>query len=244
VKELLEKYRGNFSMSIKNQPLEKNDSPVSAQDQVFENLRNAILSGVLPPGHRLLQDEIAIELAVNRMAVREALLKLEGDNLVDFHPYKGFTVASFTLDDLREIYYLRAILEGAAAGLAANNLSEDELQELEQICLRMEKCLEGNDLTEMSNLNAAFHEKIYAAAKSPRLFKMIARLWNSFPKSSIAFLTLRAPVMVTEHKIIYEALRKRNPQEAREKVEENLNSALYDLLEYWGQRINSTVEQK
>ena len=107
----------------------------------------------------------------------------------------------------------------------------------------MEKCLEDNDLTEMSKLNTAFHEKVYAAAKSPRLFKMIIRLWNGFPKSSIAFLTLRAPAMVTEHKIIYEALRKRNPQEAREKVEENLNSALYDLLEYWGQRIDPIGEQ-
>ncbi|MHB1406817.1 MAG: GntR family transcriptional regulator [Desulfitobacteriaceae bacterium] len=243
MKEMLEKYRGNFGVPSKPIPLEKAENHSSAQQMVFENLRDAILSGILPPGHRLLQDEISVELSVNRMVVREALLRLEADNLVDFHPYKGFSVASFSLDDLREIYFMRALLEGAAVQLACNNLTADGLKELEQICTSMDKCLESNTLTELSKLNVAFHETIYTAAKSPRLYKMIVSLWNGFLKSSIGFLTLRAPIMVQEHKAIYEALLERNSAKAKDRIEEHLESALKDLLEYWGQRIGSAEEQ-
>lgn len=242
MKEMLEKYRGNFSMPSKPIPLEKAENNASAQQMVYENLRDAILSGVLPPEHRLLQDEIAVELSVNRMVVREALLRLEADSLVDFHPYKGFSVATFTLDDLREIYFMRALLEGAAVQLACNNLTSDELKELGQICAGMEKCLETTDLTELSKLNVSFHQTIYTAAKSPRLYKIIVHLWNGFLKSSISFLTLRAPIMVREHKAIYEALSERDPAKAKERIEEHLNSALNDLLEYWSQRIGSAEE--
>jgi len=237
MKDLLEKYRGNFGSTIENQPLEKPESKGSGQELVFDQLRNAILSGTLDPGHRLLQDEIAIELGLNRMAVREALLRLEVDNLVEFHPYKGFTVASFSLDDLREIYFLRGVLEGTAVQLAISHLGSEKLRELEQMCMGMEKCLETNDLNELARLNTAFHEKIYTAAQSPRLYKMIVRLWNGYPKSSLGYLTLRAPIMVKEHKAIYEALASLNPEEAQAKIKEHLNSALVDLMEYWSQRV-------
>ncbi|MCL5935254.1 MAG: GntR family transcriptional regulator, partial [Firmicutes bacterium] len=206
-------------------------------------LRNAILSGVLEPGQRLLQDELAAEMSVGHMPVREALLRLEAESLVNFHTYKGFTVASFTLDDLKEIYFLRGLLEGAACRLAAKNLSDKELDELEGLCKKMERCLSDQDFTEMPKYNASFHEIIYSAAKSPRLYKMIVKLWNSFLKSSFSFLTLRAPVMVDEHKAIYQALRSRNPEEAKSRIQDHIASALKDLSEYWSHRLISMEEE-
>lgn len=147
------------------------------------------------------------------------------------------------MDDLKEIYFLRSLLEGTACQLAANNISEQSLEELERLCEKMEKCLSDNDLTEMPKYNSSFHRTIYAAANSPRLYKMIVRLWNSFLKSSFSFLTLRAPVMVNEHKAVYKALRGRNPEEAMEKMREHLLSAYGDLSEYWNQRLIGSKER-
>jgi len=243
LKYLLEKYSGHLSNPGKPTPLQAGGPHSSVQEQVYEKIRDAILSGILEPGQRLLQDELAAELAVDRAPVREALLRLEAENIVDFHPYKGFTVAFFTLDDLKEIYFLRGLLEGTASRLAAKNLTDEDLDQLQNLCGRMEKCLDDDDLSEMPRLNTSFHEIIYSSAKSPRLSKMIARLWNGFLKSSIGFLTLRAPVMVQEHKSIYEALRKRDPDEAEARVRSHLESALNDLEEYWSHRLIVSEEK-
>lgn len=236
MKYLLEKYSGHLSNPGKT-PLQAGGPNSSIQEQVYEKIRDAILSGILEPGQRLLQDELAAEMAVDRAPVREALLRLEAENIVDFHPYKGFAVAYFTLDDLKEIYFLRGLLESTACRLAAKNLTDSDLDQLQKLCEKMEKCLTSNDLSEMPRLNTSFHEIVYSSAKSPRLNRMIARLWNGFLKSSIGFLTLRSPIMVQEHRAIYEALRSRNPDEAAARVQEHIESAFSDLEEYWSQRL-------
>ncbi|MHB8156306.1 MAG: GntR family transcriptional regulator [Desulfocucumaceae bacterium] len=232
------KYSGHF-VTPPN-PVQNNGMYSSVQEQVYKKLQDSILSGVLEPDQRLLPDELAAGMGVERVHMREALLRLEAESLVIFHAYKGFTVASFTLDDLKEIYFLRSLLEGEAAVLAAKNLTDADLDQLEGYCRKMEESLERDEVNEMPPVNTCFHEAIYYGAKSPRLYKMVVRLWNGFPKSSIGFLTLRAPIMVREHRAIYEALRRRSPEEARAKVQEHVASALNDLLEYWGERLTSS----
>jgi DNA-binding GntR family transcriptional regulator len=240
MKEMVIKYSGHFIAPQK--PVQNNGMYSSVQEQVYEKLRDSILGGVLEPDQRLIIEELATTMGVDRVQVREALLRLETESLVIYHSYKGFTVASFTLDDLREIYFLRSLLEGEACGLAAAHITEEDLNKLEEVCRKMEECLEKDDLNEMPHYNTILHETIYTAAKSPRLFKMIVRLWNGFPKSSLGFLTLRAPIMVREHRAMYEALRSRNAEEAKLRVQEHIASVLNDLLEYWGQRLSSSEE--
>ncbi|MFZ5643785.1 MAG: GntR family transcriptional regulator [Bacillota bacterium] len=234
------KYSGHFVTPQK--PVQNNGMYSSVQEQVYEKLRDSILTGVLEPDQRLLIDELAAGMGVDRVHIREALLRLEAESLVIYHNYKGFTVSSFSLDDLREIYFLRSLLEGEACALAANNLTDEELSQLEVLCARMEECLAKDNLNELPKYNTIFHETIYMAAKSPRLFKMIVRLWNGFPKSSLGFLTLRAPIMVKEHRAMYEALKDRNPGEAKLRIQEHMASVLNDLLDYWGQRLTSSEE--
>lgn len=233
MKKLLEKYSGHLAVTGKSSPLITDDPSTSVQEQVYGKLLNNILTGVLEPEQRLLPDDLAAAMAVSPMYVREALLRLEGEGLAVFQPYKGYTVAKFTLDDLHEIYFLRSLLEGAASELAARNLTEKELGELSSLCRKMEECLANDDLTNMPKYNASFHQIIYQAANSPRLYTMIIKLWNGFLKSSLSALTLRAGETVEEHKAIYEALRKRDPEEARIKTQEHIVSVLGDLSEYW-----------
>lgn len=233
MKKLMEKYSGHLHVTSQPSPLIIDGPSASIQEQVYEKIRNDILSGILEPEQRLLPDDLAAVMSVSPMYVREALMRLESESLVNFHPSKGFTVATFTLDDLREIYFLRSLLEGAASELAAKNLTDQELNELESLCNKMEECLNNDDLTDMPKYNASFHQIIYQAAKSPRLYSMISKLWNGFLKSSLSALTLRAKETVEEHKAIYEALRNRNPVEANARTREHIVSVLDDLSEYW-----------
>lgn len=236
MKDLLNKYRGNFSLHSQAAPL-ISGSHSSVQAQIHARIREAILDGNLEPGQRLLQDELAAELSVSRMPVREALLRLEADGLVNFHPYKGFTVVTFTLDDLKEIYFLRGLLEGSAAELAALNIKDEELEKIGGYCLNMRKNLDIKGYDEMAGNNANFHQSIYMAASSPRLYKMIVRLWNSFPKSSMSVVESRAELMVGEHTAIYEALREHDSEKAGLRTREHIANAFAALVEYWSQRI-------
>lgn len=233
MKDLLEKYSGHMHASGQPAPLITGGPPSSVQEQVYEKIRNTILSGVMEPEQRLMPEDLAAEMGVIPAQVREALWRLEAESLVNFHPSRGFTVASFTLDDLKEIYFLRSLLEGAASELAAKNLTDKELDQLESLCKKMEECLANEDLTDMPRYNSGFHEIIYQAARSPRLYSIIVKLWNGFLKSSLSALTLRAKETVDEHRAIYEALRNRDPGAAGVKTREHIVSVLGDLSEYW-----------
>lgn len=242
MKDLMEKYSGHLNILDKPTPLIVDGQPSSIQEQVYEKIRNNILSDVFDPSQRLLFEDLAASMAVSPVYVRDSLLRLEGEGLVNFDPARGFTVARFTIDDLKEIYYLRSLLEGAASELAAKNLSDKELGELESLCQKMEECLAQNNIDGMPRYNAVFHQIIYQAAKSPRMHGMIVNLWNGFLKSSLSCLTLRSKETVEEHRAIYQALLSRNPVEARIKTQEHIVSVLDDLCSYWSDWLTPVEE--
>lgn len=242
MRDLISKYSGHMDHSHKPGWLIIDGSSASVQEQVYKELRDDILSSVFEPGQALVIDELADRFSVNANHIREALLRLEAAELVDYNPYRGYRVSLFTPDDLKEIYFLRSLLEGTASYLAARNLSSDQLARLGTLCEKMEQCLDNGDVIDMPSYNAEFHETIYMAAKSPRLYKMITVLWNSFPQSSVAFLTYRAPVMVKEHRAMYEALLKRDSEKAQLETQNHMDSVLTDLVEYWSHRMTPLEE--
>lgn len=237
MKDLLAKYRGIPTTETQNIPLVNPGIHSSIQANIYARLREAILDGNLAPGQRLTQDELAAELSVSRMPVREALLRLETDGLVNFHPYKGFSVATFTQDDLKEIYFMRGVLEGTAAKLAAANITEEDLEKISRLCRKMSISLTSGDYEDLPHLNAEFHQSVYVASCSPRLYKMIVRLWNSFPRSSISLLKERAGMTVKEHTAIFEALGSRDGDKAEELTRLHIANAFDALNNYWSQRL-------
>lgn len=237
--KLLEKYTGHFSPTTLDSLKGKNPNYM-IEEEVYIYLRNAILSGVFPPGYHLSEaemEDLEERIGASKSMTREALLRLTSDNLVRYQPEEGFTVSVLALEDLREIYFLRSILEGAAARLACDSLTEDELKKLENLCQQMEKSLNNQEIAQLSLLNTDFHETIYSSAKSPRLYKMIVQLWNGFFHSSLSFLAKRAPQSVSEHKTVFEALKNRDGEKAEKIIREHLLSALKDLEEYWSKRL-------
>ena len=134
-----------------------------------ELIREAIIDGRLEPGRRLKEEELARELGISRTPVREALLMLQAEGLVDAIPNRGAIVRVHTTDDLDDLYQLRALLEGFAARRAAARVGEEELNQLTASCDRFEALDPDEELRELVRENLFFHSTILELAGSTRL---------------------------------------------------------------------------
>lgn len=157
------------------------DPPRNAAEIATELIRAAILDGALQPGERLKEDALAQTYNISRTPVREALRLLQMEGLVEVERNRGATVRSYTVDDLREIYSLRALLEGHAARRAAQWMDPETLDHLKAMCDRFSHLRAADaPARDLVAENVAFHEAIMEAAGSPRLAQM-ARLIVELP---------------------------------------------------------------
>ena len=133
--------------------------------RVRDELQHAILEGVLKPGERLRAEALAQRFGTSRTPIREALLQLEAQGLVEVEPNRGAVVRAFDRDDLLDLYDVRALLEPAAAARAATRISEADIGRLQELCERAEHAT----VDEQIAYNEDFHRIIVEAAQSPRL---------------------------------------------------------------------------
>jgi len=144
-------------------------------ETVFLSLRSRILSGELSANSVLREQALAEELGVSRTPVREALRRLDEAGLVTFVPNRGATVVAWTIEQVRETYFVRAGLESRAAGLAATRITADELGVLADLIAAMEPVLDADDdagRAELSRLNAEFHRIVVSASRSTQLMTL------------------------------------------------------------------------
>ncbi len=173
----------------------------TAQELVLETLREAILDGVLPPGARLRQEDLAAAFRTSRIPVREALRVLEYEGLATSEPHRGFTVTSLDADQIEEIYELRTVLESHAVRVAIPLLTKPDLDELQLLYDEME-ALESAD--EKLAAREKFYLKLYGVTARPRLVGLIARLRQEVARSLRWKLVQHSP---SHHEIFFEAVK-------------------------------------
>jgi DNA-binding GntR family transcriptional regulator len=148
--------------------------------EVLERLRALILTGQYGPDERLIEEQLAERLGVSRTPVRHALTMLEAEGLVEIAPNRGATVCSFTIEDVWDIYDLRAVLEGHAARRAAGRIQRHELEHMRDLAGEMEG-LAGRfddhqeEIRALVALNQEFHGTIVEASRNRRLKRLINR---------------------------------------------------------------------
>ncbi len=194
---------------IATESIEPN-SYVPLRVQVYSALRDAIVSGKLRPGERIVEDRICMELGVSRSPLREALRKLEGEGLVSILPRRGAVVTELTHGEQLELFAVREALEGLAAHLAASQITPVELAELEDVCLAMEQCIEARDMPTVVALNTQFHELIAKASRNRwvREFLVSIRAQTRRLYRSSLEKPDRALESVAEHRLVIESLRR------------------------------------
>ncbi|MBP0617215.1 GntR family transcriptional regulator [Jiella sp. KSK16Y-1] len=181
-----------------------------ARDRAYHDLKFRILEGRLPPGTKLLEAEVASLLSLSRTPVREALIRLEEEDLVEVRPRRGITVKSQSLEDLASIYDILSPLEvKAAALLARRGLKDEEVRRLSGLLDQMERETERGDIVQWSHLDNVFHSELVGLCGNPRLQAALRLCWDQQYRAHMAIVKLRPEPTQSdrEHRAIFEAIR-------------------------------------
>jgi DNA-binding GntR family transcriptional regulator len=183
--------------------------------RIADVIAERILGGDLPPGARIIQDELAAELGASRIPVREALRLLQSRGLVVLRANTGAWVASMTLRDLEQSYEIRERIEPLLLADSLPLVLESDVEEMERLHAQIEA---NHDPEEFLRLDRAFHWCSYRRHQSEGLAAIIARLWDTTQHYRRALVRLtdahRSWVVFAEHRLLVESMRARDVETA------------------------------
>lgn len=210
----------------------KLDSYKPLREVVYETLREAIKTGALSPGERLMEIQLAEELGVSRTPVREAIRKLELERFVVMIPRRGTYVANLSLKDINEVFEIRAAVDSLAAGLAAERITEEELEQLERLLVEIADYIEQNDHVKIVAADEAYHDILYRASRNERLVGIIHNLREQFASFRSVSINYPGRLQNTleEHRQLVEAIAQRDSELAQRKAREHIENAEQTLL--------------
>jgi len=188
-------------------------------DRVYSALRRKVIDSELSPGSQILEQELAMMLGVSRTPLREALVRLENEGLLEIIPRHGVRIIPMSVADMKEIYQVLVSLESAAAAaLASQTPSDAALVELDAIFERMDALLKASDITGWALEDERFHLKIVELAGNRRLREIVSNCWDQAHRARMFTLRLQThpqPAQsMKEHRQIITALRKRDAVKA------------------------------
>lgn len=210
----------------------KLDSYKPLREVVSETMREAIVNGTLKPGERLMEIQLAEELGVSRTPVREAIRKLELEGFVVMIPRRGTYVAGLSIKDINEVFEIRTALDVLAAGLAAERITEEELEQMERLMVEIGEHIDKGDMDAIITLDSEFHDILYKASRNDRLVGIINNLREQFTRFrsiSIAYPG-RLKNTLEEHRQLVEAIAQRNSDTAQQLAREHMENAEQTLL--------------
>jgi DNA-binding GntR family transcriptional regulator len=194
-------------------------------DHLAAEIQNRIMTGDLAPGTRLRQETLAVEFGVSRTPVREALRHLHASAVVELQPRRGAVVRGPSPRDIREAYLVRAELEGLAAELAADLITDEQLAELRLAASRFRSTV--RDPSSWPAANDAFHGVILAAAANRRLEQLVEHLHHSFPRNlTWAALSESSRLLIKnaeEHDLILAAIERGDASAARDAMRRHVS---------------------
>lgn len=185
---------------------------------VYEELKLLILTGKISPGMRLMEEELAEDMGVSRTPIREAIRKLEKEGLITIEPRRGAYVSQISTKDMVEILEVRQNMEGLAAELAAQRMTEEDKEKLRDIAKAYEDAVATGDMAEMIRCDTAFHHIIVEATQNKILIQMVEQLQELVLRFRYIYYDnfKRAEQMLSEHQAIYEAIAEGDTEIARD----------------------------
>jgi DNA-binding GntR family transcriptional regulator len=200
------------------------------REEIGNAIREAIASGDLKPGDRIVETQWAKDLGVSQSPVREAIRELEMIGLVENIPYQGCIVRKATKQDMKDAYRVRMYLEMLGVQDAVEIATEEQLNEVYKVYKDMETDAKKNAFNSYTKKNELFHEKIIGISQN----KLLLRLWKqSHIQDSTFFGTQLSdqPLidLATRHKIIYDAIAERDEKRAKDAIYEHFQELIEEL---------------
>lgn len=206
----------------------------STADVLADALRKMINNGSLQDGERLVERDLASHFSVSRIPLREAIRQLERDGLVETFRNRGAVVKTLSVEDIDEIYSLRALLEGEAVFQSVTNMDAETLARAELTHTLLAKT---SSFEKQRAYNREFHDYLYSGCKNQRLLTMINELRNQIERYEYLQRQLLAetPQFQGDHEAILMACKEKNAEKARSEIIQHINNAgqiLRDFIRY------------
>ncbi|WP_067666952.1 GntR family transcriptional regulator [Nocardia miyunensis] len=204
------------------------------KDDVASQLRTAIVEGVYPPGHRLVQEELADRFGVSRIPVREAIRTLEGEGLLRSEPGRGTYVTALDIEEIDEIYDLRRLIEPSFAGHVTERVSRRDLGRFEAMATEMDG-VSRIGAAAWSRTNLAFHLDMYRLSGLPLRYEFISQMYHRLePYSRFYVHGTRAYGRVQdEHKAMVQALADGDADALAEQILAHIDGGQTGLHHAW-----------
>ncbi|MGN7476990.1 GntR family transcriptional regulator [Solibacillus silvestris] len=201
----------------------------------YEFMKERILEGIYHPSQKLIENDLAVEIGVSRNTVKKALLKLEQENLVVLENNKGATIKSFSLDEISNYLKIREVLEGLIAADAAQNITDEAIEQLEMILSEMKHHLQTMQFDAYSQGNLRFHDVIYRASNNQQAVDMVRIIKQQLKR--VQFKTILVPGRnensFEEHYAILEALRSRDPGLAEIQLKKHVANVRHTIINHY-----------
>jgi DNA-binding GntR family transcriptional regulator len=206
-------------------------------EEVASYVRELIISGAVRPGDFLRMERIAEAVGVSNTPVREGLLSLRSEGFVQLVPRRGFIVAAFTQQDIRDLFWAQAKLAGELAARAARNMTPERLERLHANLERYDVAIAADDKEAIADLGHVFHREVNLAADSQRLALLLGSVVKQLPNRFYATIQGQVEGARAEHPMLLEAFHKRDARKARALMEQHILEGadrLIDTLEKRG----------
>ncbi len=205
----------------------------SLRGRVFHKIREDILKGRYQQNEAMKELQISKELGVSRTPVREALRQLELEGLVTIIPNKGAVVSGINARDIGDIFAIRTVIEGLSAQWAAENISNEQLDELEEIVYLSEYHFKKGHIDQLYELDNKFHEMLYEASNSKILRHVLSDFHHYVQRVRKTSLSApeRAEKSIQEHKAILEALRNKDGDAAKSLTNVHVENTSRNVIE-------------
>ncbi|ACY23341.1 regulatory protein GntR HTH [Gordonia bronchialis DSM 43247] len=190
--------------------------PSVLKQRAAQEIRRRIFAGEMRPGSKVDQDAIAADLGISKLPVREALIALDGEGIIQVAPRRGAFVAELSREDVRDHYWMFGLISGIAAERAVAHLTENDIAALDDLATAMESEASG---TSRDGLNNEFHRIINRAAGSRRLLAELKLLSNAIPDGFYDEHPEWIADAMRDHREIVDVLRSRSAGMVRTLIE-------------------------
>lgn len=203
------------------------------RDVVFNTLRQAILTGELKPGERLMEIHLANRLGVSRTPIREAIRKLELEGLVIMIPRRGAEVAQITEKSMNDVLEVRRAMDALCVELACERISAEDLEKLRLACDAFAEAVKTKDVKKIAQADVKLHDIIVQATGNQRLVQLVNNLSEQMYRYRFEYIKdcSQHEKLIEEHRIIYESMVKKDKETASEAAKMHIDNQKKAIIE-------------
>ncbi len=202
------------------------DEYLPLRDVVFNTLRQAILTGEMKPGERLMEIHLANKLGVSRTPIREAIRKLELEGLVIMIPRRGAEVAQITWKSLKDVLEVRRALDVLAVELACDRMTKEQLEELSRACENFAEATKTKDIRAIAQADVVLHDLIVESTGNNRLIQLVSNLAEQMYRYRFEYIkdASQHDRLIQEHNDIYQSILHKDKESAAEAVRSHIDN--------------------